>query len=226
MSAPLPTRTNGTGYIKTFRAAARIPFGAAVVRTAEGTVSPGAAKDVTILGIAMDDEVEHTYDGFYEIYESVPVMVSGACRALCAYISDADMIEGDFLTVGDFSSAGTENQGVLSECGSAAGETRLTTSVAKALETQDMGAAFYKVVNDTATGSATVELGTSGFAATMGLTEGDYILLADINGVVQVNRVKSLALEVITLVIPLAMAMDESDTDLCYRLFQKEVLLI
>jgi hypothetical protein len=228
MSALLPTRTNGTGYIKTFRAAARIAFGAAVVYTAEGTVSPATASNSNVvLGIAMDDEVEHLYEGFYEIYESVPVMVSGACRALVAFNADADLIAGDYLDVGDYSSAGTENQGVLDESGGSAGSVRVvTTTVARSLENEDMGALFYPNVADTAAGSATLALFVAGTMATSGITEGDYILIADINGAVQLNRVKSISGLVMTLVIPLAMAVDQSDGDLCYHVFQKEVLLV
>jgi hypothetical protein len=223
----LPTRLASSGLATTYIAATRIPYGAAVVRAAAGTCKAAITPDVAILGIAMDDDREHLYDGFYEIYEPVPVVNSGDVRTLCCFISNADMVAGDYLEVGDFSSHGTtQNWGVLAEAGSAAGETPVVTAVAQALEDGDFGSAYYQVpASDVAVGDTTITM-AAGAIASMGLVVGEYILMADINGAVHVNRITGLTSTVISLEIPSVGALVNGDNDLVYRLWQKKVKLI
>jgi len=224
----LPTRLASSGLATTFIAGGRIPFGAAVTRSAAGVVVAAFTPDLAILGIAMDDERGHKYDGFYEQYEPVPVVVSGDVRALCCFISNADMVAGDYLELGDFSSHGTtQNWGVLAEAGSAAGEAPVVTAVAQALEDGDFGSAYYLNVADVAAGSATLTLHAGGTLSAFGISVGDYVLIADINGPVEVNRVTATSgTTIMSMAIPLTNPYDQSDGDLVYRLWQKKVKLI
>jgi len=226
VAAIKPVKTARTGATKTYIAASRIPFGAAVVRSAAGTIKIADTADANPIGFALEDESEHLYDGFYEAYEPVPVALEGTVNALVAFITDADMVEGDFLEVGDFSSGGTDGAGVLAEAGAAAGETKTTTTTGQALEAGDFGAAFYQIpASNVAVGATTITM-SAGVVASMGLSIGDFILMADIDGGLQPNRIVDLTATVITLEIPALVALTTANNDLVYRIWQKEIQII
>ncbi|HNQ55817.1 MAG TPA: hypothetical protein PKG66_10400, partial [Methanothrix sp.] len=61
---------------------------------------------------------------------------------------------------------------------------------------------------------------------TMGLVEGDYVMLRDADGDTQLNRVKSLTATVITLQEPSTVALTVADNDLVHRVAQIKVKIL
>ncbi len=225
ISPPKDVRTAGTGVVKTYVAGARIPFGAGVIRAGAGTVKPAILEDTDlIIGCALEDEEEHTYPGFYEQYEPVPVALSGTVNALIAAIDDYDLVQGDFLEHIDITS-GTmaSGVGVLAEAGSHAGETRTTHSVARLLEDLALKDETYKAPSSTPTAGETTIAMTSGDPTLMGLQVGDYIIIRDSDGTTaQVNRVTAITDTQLTVLIPITVAA----ADYIHAVRQAEVLII
>ncbi len=223
IAPPKDVRTAGTGVVKTYIAGARIPFGAAVIRAGAGTVQPAVLEDTNlIMGFALEDERTHTYPGFYEQYEPVPVAISGTINALLASVDGEDLVTGDYLEHIDLTS-GTmaSGVGVLAEAGSAAGNIRTTSSAAKLLEDVDM-TATYKTPTSATAGGKTIGM-TSGDPTLMGLHVGDYIIIRDSDGTTaQVNRVTAVADTSLTTLIPITVAA----ADLIHAVRQAEVLIL
>jgi hypothetical protein len=198
-----------------------------VTRVASGTCKAVALEDSEdVLGVALEDQMEHTYDGFYETYEPVPVALSGSVIALVATIADTSLTAGDFLEIIDLTS-GTmaAGIGVLGEAGSNAGETKTTTSVAKMLEDVTLGSATYaQPASNVSVGDTTITM-SSGAPTTMGLNVGDFIILRDVDGQAQVNRVTSLTATVIGLEIPATVA-PTAASDYIHAVRQAEVMIL
>jgi len=62
--------------------------------------------------------------------------------------------------------------------------------------------------------------------ALLNLSEGDYIVLEDVNGNAMLNRVKSLTSTVITLELPSTVALTVADSDLVYKVFQVKARIL
>lgn len=213
---PADVRTANTCIVKSYVAGGRIPFGAAVIRAGAGTVKAAILADTDeVLGYALEDEVEHTYPGFYESGEMVPVAIDGTVNSLIVAVDDYDLIAGDFLEVASITSGtNTGEVGVLAEAGSHAGETKLTTAVAQLLEDLAMKDETYKAPASTPTaGENTISM-TPGDMAIMGLHVGDWVLLRDSDGTAvaagQVNRITALSDDgstaTMTVLIPITVA--------------------
>ena len=187
-----PVRTGGTTGVITQKCAAITAFGAYVARVGNGTAKGAPTEDTEDgIGFALEDTVTHTYDGFYDQYDVMPVATGGIVNALVATVADTNIVAGDFLEVIDVSSGSQTNPcGVLAEAGTNAGETKTLTSVAQALEDVTLGSSSY---TQTFTSISVGDTAITGIThATMGLSIGDYILLRDADGNCQVNRVASL----------------------------------
>jgi len=225
IAPPKDVRTAGTGVVKTYIAGARIPFGAAVIRAGAGTVKPAILEDTDlIMGFALEDERTHTYPGFYEQYEPVPVAISGTVNALVAAIDDYDLVQGDYLEHIDITS-GTmaSGVGVLAEAGTHLGDTRTTHSVARLLEDVALKDKTYKAPSTTPTAGGTTIAMTSGDPTLMGLHVGDYIIIRDSDGTTaQVNRVTAVADTELTTLIPITVAA----ADYIHAVRQAEVLIL
>lgn len=209
IAPPRDVRTAGTGIVKTYIAGARIPFGANVIRAGAGTVKPAILKDTDLtIGFALEDEEEHTYPGFYEKYEPVPVAISGTVNALIAAIDDCDLLAGDYLEHIDLTS-GTmaSGVGVLAEAGSNEGETMTTHVIAQLLEDLALKDETYKALPSTPTaGESTIAM-TDGDPTIMGLHVGDYIIIRDSDGTTaQINRVTAITDTQLTVLIPITVA--------------------
>ena len=223
-----PVAINPFDILGDMPAASILAFGAAATYaaagTVKGTVCTAAAYDM--IGIAADDAVEKTVDGFYSQYDIVPLITAGRCRVWVTpnNVTAVDIKAGDYLDLADISSGTNASPtGIFEESGGQAGQTRLTSSLARALE--DI-ALVDCVIPDTVTaGDTTVTLSAAEFN-TLDLSVGDYILLNDIDGTAsQVNRVKSLATPVITLQFASTVSLNNS-TDLIHKLVQGEVMLL
>jgi len=223
-----PVNINAFDSIGDMQAASLIAFGAAVIRAAANTIKATLLTTQTnILGIADWDMVEKTEPGFYSQYDPVPVITAGRCRAwVIANGADVNIDAGDYLEIADLGSSNANPCGVLEEAGSAAGGTRTATSIARALEDITLGSATYKIPDaDVAVGATEITMAAADLTA-LDLAEGDYILLEDLNGNVQVNRVKSLTSTKIGLQLPTTVALVKADSDLVHKIKQAGVMLI
>nr|QNO41552.1 hypothetical protein MPGNBCFJ_00016 [Methanosarcinales archaeon ANME-2c ERB4]QNO42066.1 hypothetical protein NIICAKKE_00016 [Methanosarcinales archaeon ANME-2c ERB4]QNO42287.1 hypothetical protein OEDCDHIP_00004 [Methanosarcinales archaeon ANME-2c ERB4]QNO42442.1 hypothetical protein ADMFNEEM_00008 [Methanosarcinales archaeon ANME-2c ERB4]QNO42686.1 hypothetical protein GKPKHNMI_00008 [Methanosarcinales archaeon ANME-2c ERB4] len=223
-----PVNVNAFDIIGDKVAASILPFGAAATYAAAGTVkaAPCTAIAYAISGIAVDDAVQKTVDGFYSQYDPVPLVTAGRTRvwvtpnnSTAAAIKADDYLDLAVLSTG----TNTLPVGVFEESGSQAGETRLTSSLARALEDADLVDCV--VPDNVAVGDTTVTL-SSAEMTTLDLSDGDYILLNDLNGNTQVNRVVSTTTTVITLQIAANVALTAADSDLVHKLTQCGVMLL
>jgi len=221
-----PVSINPFDILGSMPAASQIAFGAAAVYSAAGTIKSAlcTAEAFNILGIAVDDNVEKTVDGFYAQYDAVPLITAGRCRVFITpnHATAADILAGDYLDLAVLGSSNTKPVGVFEESGTKAGETRLTSSLARALEDADL--VDCQVPDAVTEGDTTVTLAT-GEMTTLDLSVGDYILLEDITEHVMINKVKALTTTEITLEIASTVALDGS-TDLVHKLVQCEVMLL
>ena len=209
-----------------------IAFGAAVYRSGINKVK-GCLCTVAgtgMIGIAVDDMVEKTIDGFYSQYDAVPLWTEGRGRVWVTPIAEDTSIEaGDFLELAVLGAGGNSLPvGVFTEAvsGSAAGEVRTTKSMAQALEdkilTTDLKYVAVESGHNVAINDTTIELTTGKTAL---FTAGDYILLEDVTGNVQINRVKSKSGAVLTLEIASTVVLT-GVTDYLHILTQVEAKLI
>lgn len=226
----MPVNVNPQNIAGSHAAASQIAFGAAVVSAAESTVKSTLNTVDNVFGIAVNNEVETTVDGFYAQYDMVPIVTKGPCRAWVTSNESTkeDIFVGDFLEVAILGGGAiTLPIGVLqqmgAESGTCTGAVRELRTVAKAMD----DATLYDtepIANDVAVGDTTVTL-TAGNMTNLDLTIGDYILLEDLNGQAMINRVEDLTATVITLVIPSTVVLTATDTDEIHHLVQVEVEL-
>lgn len=226
------TAVSGSQWYVSYPAASRIPVGGVVAlsSTTAGAETVAAAQaENSILGIA-DNRPEGLtkgkYDGFFEQYESVPIVDGVGYALVMPNGSDVNVDIGDFLEVAVLGDGTPGYHGLLEEAGSTTGTTFTVATVAKALQSVTMGSKSYKIpASDVAIGDTTVTM-TSGEIATMGIAVGDYICLEDLNGNCQTNRVAGLTSTVITLEIPSTVALANGDSDLVTRCYPVLVKLV
>jgi len=223
-----PVVLNAFDIIGDMKAASITHFGAAVIRSASGTIKPAnSASDTNILGLAVDDNVVRDTEGFYSQYDTVPILTAGRGRAWVTPNGQNVNIEaGDYLEVAALGSSPTGNHGVLEEAGATAGATRTAVSVARALEDVTMGSDSYKTPSSNVSIGDTQITFTSSDLSAMNLSVGDYIVLEDLTGDVQVNRVADLSSTQITLQLPSTVALVAADSDRVTKLYQCEVMLL
>ncbi|MEA1957596.1 MAG: hypothetical protein U9N01_04495 [Euryarchaeota archaeon] len=209
----------------------QIAFGAAVYRSAANMVKGclNAAAGTDFLGIATDDLIEKTVDGFYAKYDDVPIISTGRCRVWVTPDDDNNSIEaGDYLELAVLGTNNTLPVGVFMEAvaGNPAGEVRTTRTLARAMEDVTLTTALKYVKTesgeDVALGDTEITLTTTKTAL---FTAGDYILLEDLDGNVMINRVKSISGADLTLEAASTVALT-GDTDYLHILTQVEAILI
>jgi hypothetical protein len=231
MAVPKDVRMVGSQIPLSYPAASRLAFGAAVVGsglTAGSETIKAATSETSILGFADKRKFVRSggYDGFYEQYEEVAIVDDFARALVTPNGADVNIDMSDFLEVAALGDGSTSPHGILEESGSATGGTFTVATVAKALESVTMGSKSYKVpANDVAISDKTVTMDAGAIAA-MGLEVGDHVLLEDLNGACQVNKVASLTATVIGLVIPSTVALVHNNSDLVTRLYQCRVKVV
>ncbi len=148
-------------------AAAQIPFGSLVNRTAAGTVSvaPDGANTIDYDGVAVNAQDEKDIDGFYAQYDAVPVAACGVVQ-LMVIGGGTDLTSGNFVEIGnDFGWVQVESGG--------AGVRDTSTTVAVCLE--DAEISDYTLTS--MTGTINTKTVTVGASATTYLSQGDYVYL-------------------------------------------------
>lgn len=209
-------------------AAGLIAFGAAVCRSAVGTLKGApntTAGEENMLGIAVDDMIEKTEEGFYSQYDLVPKITVGTARVwVTPDDDDASIVAGDFLTLKVLGGgSNTLPVGVFAEAGNGAGEVKTLNSSAVALEdvTLSSAANYILVAADLAVGGVTVTIADSSK-----FSVGDYIVLEDLDGNAMMNRVSAIpSTTTITLQIASTVALANA-TDYVHILAQCVVKLL
>lgn len=204
-----------------------IAFGAAVSRSAAGVVKSSVCTGTlyNLLGIAIDDMVEKDVDGFYALYDGIPVALSGRVRVwVTPNEHDTSIIAGDYLDLANLGSSNTLPVGVFEESGASAGQTRAVTSVMKAVEDVILTSALKYVVtvDSVLVGDTEITLDTAKAAL---FTVGDYILLEDLDGAVMINRVTAINGAVLTLALASTVALTGT-TDYIHILTQVEAVFV
>jgi hypothetical protein len=218
-----PVNINVFDVIGGFAAAARIPFGCAVRRSAAGKVDiayDGATYDA-ILGIADLDLVEKTVDGFYSQYDSIPIITAGRARVWVLGHATT-ILEGTFLRSADL---GSPACGVFDA--EATPATHTTHSLAKVLEdTSELLHADYGDKVPAAAAGSTIEMASEAVLTAMKLSPGDYISIGNpTDDEAEINRVKSIATKYITTQEALAQTYTHGNCKVD-KLVQLEVLLL
>ena len=223
-----PVNVNAFDVLGDMAAAGLIAFGTAVCYSAAGTVkgTPNTtAGEENMIGIVVEDLVEKTEDGFYSQYDVVPIITAGRARVwVTPDDDDASIIAGDYLNLKILGGgSNTLPVGVFAEAGDGAGGVKQLNSLARALEdvTLTSAANYIIAAADLAIGGVTVTIADSSK-----FTVGDYILLEDLDGNVQINRVKALpSSTTITLQIASTVALANA-TDYVHILAQCEVMML
>lgn len=226
----------GPAGIDPFAAGDYVGFGVALIRSAARTCK-GAMVDNAdnIIGFSVQPQngVVLDKDAFYQAVNNAGVPDIVRCARAGAVINalvipnanNISIVDGDYLecaVLGD----GSCYIGVLEEAGSTAGETRTTTTKAQALEDCTMTSSAYKSPSgNVAVGESTITFLAANLAL-LDLHEGDYIILEDLNGDAQLNRVKSLTSTVITLELPSTVALTAGNSDLVHKVFQVKALVL
>lgn len=226
-----PVDVNATDILGELVAASQIAFGAAVLHAAAGTIKSTLNTVHNVGGIAVDDNVEKTVDGFYSQYDVVPVIPGGRCRlwvtsneATKEDIEFADFLEIAILGGGSNSLPVGVFQQMGAESGTCTGAVRQIESTAKALESVTL-TDIVPVASAVSVGDTTVTLSSANMT-TLGLAAGDYILMEDDGGNCMINRVKSVTSTVITLQIASTVAQSDTTNDDIHKLHQVEAILI
>lgn len=227
----MPVNVNPQNIAGSHAAASQIAFGAAVISAAAGTVKSTLNTVDNVFGIAVNDEVEKTVDGFYAQYDMVPIVTRGPCRAWVTSNESTkeDILAGDFLEVAILGGGAiTLPIGVLqqmgAESGTCSGVVRELRTMARAVDDATLFDTE-PVAGNVAVGDTTVTM-TAGNITNLDLVIGDYILLEDLNGQAMINKVSSLTATVIGLVIPSTVVLTATDNDEIHHLIQVEIELI
>ena len=222
-----PVNVDALNMVNGMAAGGVTAFGAACYRSAAGVVkgSLNTGTLYNLLGIADWDMVEKTIDGFYSQYDPISLISAGKARVWVTpnHTTAADIIAGDYLDLADLGGSNTLPVGVFEESGTKAGQTKVATSLAKALEDADLLDAEV-VAADVAPGDTTVTMTVGGLIDSLAV--GDYILLEDHSAEVEINRVLTIdSTTQISLVKAATASLVNGDSDLIHKLTQCEVQL-
>ena len=190
-----PVDVNAFDILGDLIAASKIPFGGAAAYAAAGTIQAtiDIAVSQNLVGVAVDDNVEKTEDGFYSQYDVVPLVTAGRCRVWVTAneVSAEDIKAGDYLEIADLGGTNALPVGVFqemgAESGTGTGDVREATSVARALEDVDL-TNIEPIGSALAVGGETVTMDATKMTA-LDLSAGDYVLLEDHSGNCMINRV-------------------------------------
>ncbi len=225
----------GPAGIEPFVAGDMVGFGVALIRSAakacKGTKDDN---DESVIGFSVQPQngVVLDKDAFYQASNNlgkpdvVRVARKGAViNALVIAKANTSIVDGDFLEAAPLGDASCY-VGVLNEAGNNAGETKTLTTLAQALEDCTITSASYKTpAEDVAVGANTITFSAANLVL-LDLEVGDYIILEDVNGDAQLNRVKALTSTVVTLELASTVALTALNSDLVYKVFQIKALVL
>lgn len=221
--------TAKTGLLSSTPAAGLIGFGVAIMDNGTGQgISVVAADTDEIIGFSCQpaNGVVLPEDGFYQQFDDVPYANSGEINALVVALGATNILKSDFLEVAALGVGGSGAWGVLAEAGAGpTGATKTLTSVAQALEPATLAASNAIPAAGVGIGDTQITMNAGDIAA-MGLVEGDYVILRDLDGDTQLNRVESLTATVITLQMPSTVALTVADNDVVQRVAQIRVRIL
>ena len=226
-----PVDVNASDILGELVAASQIAFGAAVIQAAAGTIKSTLNTVHNVIGIAADDNVEKTVDGFYSQYDVVPVIPGGRCRVWVTSneATKEDIAAGDYLEIAIL--GGGSNalpvgvfQQMGADGGTCAGAVRQIESTMQALESVTL-TDIEPVGSAVAVGDTTITMDSADMTS-LDLAAGDYILQEDDGGNCMINRVKSVTSTVITLQLASTVAQLDTTNDDIHKLHQVEAMKI
>ena len=204
-----------------FAAGTRTPFGALCTRSADGIVKPiitGAAIE-DYVGIALENMVEQTVDGFYSQYDSVPLGSAGVVRA---WLLGGQTIDGgNYLKAHAGLGLGSEFLGILIPEGTPANRT--VKSLAKCVG-NDVGSADY-TQTVASISEKVLTFGSAAVLTSLAVVKGDYVVVASDEGA-EVNRIDNPAVSTTTCSLQLDPLAAHATNIAIYKLVQMEVLLL
>jgi hypothetical protein len=205
--------------IRSYAVGARTPFGALCQWSSEKIVKPTATGTLySYVGLAVDDMVEKTVDGFYSQYDAAPLIIAGIGRAWLLGGVTADA--GDYLKIAATLGAGSEFLGVLD---AEADVTRTLYSVAKVVG-DDVGDAEHdQTVSSISAKELTID--SAAHLTSLGLVKGDYVVV-DSDEAAEVNRIDDPAISTTECSVQLDPNASHANSIKIYKLTQAEVLLI
>jgi len=175
-------------------------------------------------------EVETRNPGFWSTNDAIPVICGLGTRINLLVVANGsvDLVAGDFLEVADMGISPAGTHGVLEECGSTDGGTRLTSAVAKAVEDKTMGADSNQTPSTITIGDETVTFASAANKTSIDLSDGDYVILEDVSDDLQINRVYNVdrSTTIVYLQRPSTVAVTSGDSDIVNKVFQCEAVLI
>lgn len=204
-----------------FAAGARTPFGAICTRSADGIAKPiiTGATVVDYIGVAPEDMVTKTVDGFYSQYDTLPLIPAGVVQA---WLLGGETIDsGNYLKAPAALGAGSEFLGVLAPEASA--KVKTAKSLARCVGA-DVGDANYDQTVDSISAKV-LTFASAAVMAHLDLAEGDYVVI-DSDEAAEVNRIDDPAVSTTTCSVQLDPAATHANAIKIYKLVQAEVLLI
>ena len=191
-----PVGINVFDRLGSMAAASTLAFGAAVAYAVAGTVQAtiDLAVSQNLLGIADEDQIEKDEEGFFSVYDAVPIITQGRRRlwATANHTTAVELLAGDYLEIADLGGTNALPVGVFQEMdgegGSGTGAVRQATSVVRALEDETL-TKLEIIGADMAIGATTLTMDAAKMTA-LDLVAGDYILLEDITDQFDIKKAK------------------------------------
>jgi len=216
-----PVKVNAFDIRNGFAAGARTAFGALCTRSADGIAKP-IATGTTVsdyIGVAPEDMVTKTVEGFYSQYDTLPLISAGVVHV---WLLGGETIDsGNYLKAPTTLGAGTEPLGVLVPEGTAT--TRTTKSLAKCVG-PDVGDADYdQTVSSISEKVLTID--SAAHLTALSLAKGDYVVI-DSDEAAEVNRIDNPAVSTTTCSVQLDPSASHATNIKIYKLVQAEVLLL
>jgi hypothetical protein len=208
----------GTGVVATSQ---RVAFGTFVRRSADGFIKmvPTGAATHGFLGVANDDIVQHTYDGFYDAGQKVPIIVSGTANAWI--LGGQTVLSGDYLKFPGTLGAGTEGLGVLYP------ETTVVKTldtVAKYVGRADAGDANFDQTVSSISG-AQLTIDSAQHLTDLDLCEGDAVII-DSNEAAEFNVISDPDTSTTKCTVEITPLASHANAIKIYKLEQINVLLV
>ena len=214
-----PVNVNAFDIRGGFAAGARTPFGALCTRSADGIAKPiiTGATVVDHIGVALDDIVEKTVDGFYSQYDPLPLISAGVVRVW--------LLGGETIDGGNYLKA-PATLGVAEPLGVLIPEASVKVKTAKTLAKcvgADVGDAEYdQTVSSISAKELTID--SEAHLTSLALSKGDYVVI-DSDEAAEVNRIDDPAVAATKCSVQLDPSASHATAIKIYKLVQAEVML-
>ena len=216
-----PVKVNAFDIRSGFAAGVRTPFGAICTRSADGIAKPiiTGATVVDYVGIAPEDMVSKSVDGFYSQYDILPLIPAGIVHA---WLLGGETIDGgNYLKAPGTLGASTEFLGVLIP--EASVKVKTAKSLARCVGADVGDAEYDQTVSSISAKELTID--SEAHLTSLALAKGDYVVI-DSDEAAEVNRIDDPAVAATKCSVQLDPLATHATAIKIYKLVQVEVLLI